>query len=79
MAPPAGQAHRRRDGQALGATVIASRRARQARGRQAHGADHLIDYRSENIRDRVKEICSRAAPTRIRSGRRGLQASCAFA
>ncbi|MGH6959159.1 MAG: zinc-binding dehydrogenase, partial [Dongiaceae bacterium] len=24
----------------------------------AHGADHLIDYRNENIRDRVKAICN---------------------
>lgn len=46
-------------GKALGATVIATAGERDKLAvAQAHGADHLIDYRSENIRDRVREICS---------------------
>jgi NADPH2:quinone reductase len=46
-------------GKALGATVIAAAGDRDKLAvAKAHGADHLIDYRSENIRDRVKEICN---------------------
>jgi NADPH2:quinone reductase len=45
-------------GKAMGATVIATagedEKLKVAAG---HGADHLINYRTENIRDRVKEIC----------------------
>jgi NADPH2:quinone reductase len=45
-------------GKAMGATVIATAGDRDKLAiAAAHGADHLIDYRSENIRDRVKEIC----------------------
>jgi NADPH2:quinone reductase len=45
-------------GKALGATVIATAGdADKLAVAQAHGADHLIDYRTENIRDRVKAIC----------------------
>jgi NADPH2:quinone reductase len=45
-------------GKALGATVIATAGdADKLAVARAHGADHLINYRSENIRDRVKEIC----------------------
>lgn len=43
---------------ALGATVIATAGgAEKLRLAQAHGADHLIDYRTEPLRERVKEIC----------------------
>jgi NADPH:quinone reductase len=46
-------------GKAMGATVIATAGDRDKLAiAAAHGADHLIDYRSENIRDRVKEICN---------------------
>ncbi len=46
-------------GKALGATVIATAGDRDKLAvAKAHGADHLIDYRGENIRDRVKEICN---------------------
>ena len=45
-------------GKALGATVIATAGgAEKLAVVAAHGADHLIDYRTENIRARVKEIC----------------------
>ncbi len=48
-------------GKALGATVIATAGDRDKLAiAAAHGADHLIDYRSENIRDRVKAICGGA-------------------
>jgi len=44
-------------GKALGATVIATAGgAEKLAVAQAHGADHLIDYRSEDIRERVKAI-----------------------
>ena len=44
-------------GKALGATVIATAGgADKLAVAETHGADHLIDYRSEDIRDRVKEI-----------------------
>lgn len=43
----------------LGATVIATAGGpEKCRIAQAHGADHVIDYRSENIRDRVREIAT---------------------
>ena len=46
-------------GKALGATVIATAgEPDKLAVAKAHGADHLIDYRTENIRDRVKEICN---------------------
>jgi NADPH2:quinone reductase len=46
-------------GKALGATVIATAgEADKLAVAKAHGADHLINYRAENIRDRVKEICN---------------------
>jgi len=45
-------------GKALGATVIATAGdADKLAVAKAHGADHLINYRTENIRDRVKDIC----------------------
>ena len=44
-------------GKAIGATVIATAGgAEKLAVAKAHGADHLIDYREEDIRDRVKEI-----------------------
>ena len=44
-------------GKAIGATVIATAGgADKLAVAQAHGADHLIDYRSEDIRERVKAI-----------------------
>ena len=44
-------------GKALGATVIATAGgAEKLAVAKAHGADHLIDYRSEDIRARVKEL-----------------------
>lgn len=44
-------------GKALGATVIATAGGPDKLAvAKAHGADHLIDYRSEDIRDRVKEL-----------------------
>ncbi len=44
-------------GKAIGATVIATAGgAEKLAVAEAHGADHLIDYRSEDIRDRVKQI-----------------------
>lgn len=44
-------------GKALGATVIATAGGPEKLAvAQAHGADHLIDYRSEDIRERVREI-----------------------
>lgn len=43
----------------LGATVIATAGgADKCAIAEAHGADHVIDYKSESIRDRVKEICA---------------------
>jgi NADPH2:quinone reductase len=46
-------------GKALGAMVIATAGgADKLAVAAAHGADHLIDYRNEDIRDRVKEICN---------------------
>ena len=46
-------------GKALGATVIATAGGCDKLAvAKAHGADHLIDYRSESIRDRVREICN---------------------
>ena len=45
-------------GKAMGATVIATAGdADKLAIARAHGADHLIDYRQEDIRDRVKTIC----------------------
>jgi NADPH2:quinone reductase len=45
-------------GKAIGATVIATAGgAEKLAVARAHGADHLIDYTAENIRDRVKEVC----------------------
>src|SRR3546814_2327538 len=44
-------------GKALGATVIATAGgADKLAVARAHGADHLVDYRSEDIRERVKAI-----------------------
>lgn len=44
-------------GKAMGATVIATASsAEKLAVARAHGADHLIDYTTENFRDRVKEI-----------------------
>ncbi|MEE9209197.1 MAG: NADPH:quinone oxidoreductase family protein [Kiloniellales bacterium] len=46
-------------GKAMGATVIATARgADKLAVAQAHGADHLIDTASEDVRLRVKEIAS---------------------
>lgn len=46
-------------GKAMGATVIATAgEDEKLKIAAAHGADHLINYRTENIRDRVQEICS---------------------
>lgn len=43
---------------AMGATVIAAAGgAEKLAVARAHGADHLIDYRAENLRQRIKEIC----------------------
>lgn len=43
----------------LGATVIATAGGEpKCAIAKAHGADHVIDYKSESIRDRVKEICA---------------------
>lgn len=45
-------------GKAMGATVIAAAGGPDKLAiARAHGADHLIDYRSETLRQRVKEIC----------------------
>jgi len=44
-------------GKAIGATVIATAGgADKLAVARAHGADHLIDYRNEDIREKVKEI-----------------------
>lgn len=44
-------------GKAMGATVIAAASSREKLKVAAEaGADHLIDYQSESVRDRVKEI-----------------------
>lgn len=44
---------------AMGATVIASAGdADKLQLARVHGADHLIDYRAEPLRERVKEICA---------------------
>lgn len=46
-------------GKAMGATVIATAGGQDKLAiARTHGADHLIDYRSENIRERVREICN---------------------
>lgn len=46
---------------AIGATVIATAGdAAKLEIARAHGADHLIDYRAEPLRARVKEICAAA-------------------
>ena len=43
----------------LGATVIATAGGEpKCASAKAHGADHVSDYKSESIRDRVKEICA---------------------
>jgi NADPH2:quinone reductase len=45
-------------GKAMGATVIATAgEDEKLKVAAEHGADHLINYSTENIRDRVKEIC----------------------
>ncbi len=45
-------------GKILGATVIATAGdATKLALAAAHGADHLIDYRTEDVRTRVKELC----------------------
>jgi NADPH2:quinone reductase len=45
-------------GKAMGATVIATAGdADKLAIARAHGADHLLDYRNEDIRERVKAIC----------------------
>jgi NADPH2:quinone reductase len=45
-------------GKAMGATVIASAgEDEKLKVAAEHGADHLINYRTQSIRDRVKEIC----------------------
>lgn len=44
-------------GKAMGATVIAAAgSAEKLAVARAHGADHLLDYRQESIRDRVREL-----------------------
>ena len=46
-------------GKAIGATVIATAGGPDKLAvAKAHGADHLIDYREEDIREKVKEITS---------------------
>lgn len=46
-------------GKAMGAAVIACAGGPEKLAiAKAHGADHLIDYRTENLRQRVKEICA---------------------
>ncbi|HWA42908.1 MAG TPA: NADPH:quinone oxidoreductase family protein [Hypericibacter adhaerens] len=45
-------------GKAMGATVIACAGGPEKLAiARAHGADHLIDYKTETLRQRVKEIC----------------------
>lgn len=45
-------------GKAMGATVIATAgEDEKLKIAAEHGADHLINYKTESIRDRVKEIC----------------------
>jgi NADPH:quinone reductase len=45
-------------GKAMGATVIATAgEDEKLKIAAEHGADHLINYKTEDIRDRVKEIC----------------------
>jgi NADPH2:quinone reductase len=45
-------------GKAMGASVIACAGGPEKLAiAKAHGADHLIDYKSENLRQRIKEIC----------------------
>jgi NADPH2:quinone reductase len=45
-------------GKAMGATVIAAAGGPEKLAiARAHGADHLIDYKSETLRQRIKEIC----------------------
>jgi NADPH2:quinone reductase len=45
-------------GKAMGATVIASAGGPEKLAiAKTHGADHLIDYRAETLRQRIKEIC----------------------
>jgi NADPH2:quinone reductase len=49
-------------GKAMGADVIAcAGGAEKLAIARAHGADHLIDYRSEDLRARLKEICGGAS------------------
>ena len=44
-------------GKAMGATVIAAANGAERTALAAeHGADHLIDYSTENLRDRVREL-----------------------
>ena len=46
-------------GKAMGATVIACAGGPEKLAiAKAHGADHLIDYRAETLRQRIKEICN---------------------
>lgn len=48
-------------GKAMGATVIATAgEDEKLKVAAEHGADHLINYRTQSIRDRVKEICKGA-------------------
>lgn len=43
---------------AMGATVIAAAGGPEKLAvAKAHGADHLIDYKADNLRQRIKEIC----------------------
>jgi NADPH2:quinone reductase len=53
-------------GKAMGATVIATAGgAEKLRIAQEHGADYLIDYKSEDIRERVKAICGELGRTGV--------------
>lgn len=50
----------------LGATVIATAGGpEKCAVAKAHGADHVIDYKSESIRYRVKEICAGTGRTGV--------------
>src|SRR5207247_2456687 len=45
-------------GRAIGATVIAAAGSAEKLALAArHGADHLIDYRSEDLRPRLRALC----------------------